>query len=227
MTENTFVKQLEKVFLKEGFLTKREVSTGYGVADLVVIKREHINSRNCKLRQSYRQLSRLLREDYFKVLEHLPDQSSSDEPVDLDYLVEKTHLSKSFLKYTLLRTLQEKRYIKKEGKSFYFKINGWMPIANEVIAIEAKMRNWQRGLIQANRYKIFADKVYLAIPADISNRVDKNLLKKHNIGLIIFDLQSNTKKVSLAPRRMKPMDDFKKNLAIEFFWPRLLREFAF
>lgn len=227
MTEETFVKQLEKVFSIEGFLTKREVGVGYGVADLVMIKKEKVNPASCALRKKRGQFGKLLREEYFKVLQFLPDENSGRKPASVDYLIEKTHLSKSFLKYSILRSLEEKKYIKSDGEKFYFKVNGWMPIASEVIAIEAKMRDWQRGLAQVNRYKTFADKVYLAIPDDISNRVDRNLLKKHNIGLIIFDPQSNTKKVSLAPRKTRPMDDFKKNLAIEFFWPRLLREFAF
>lgn len=227
MTEKSFVKQLENIFIQEGFFTRQELGVGYGVADLVVIKKEKVNPDSCALRKRYGQFGKLLREEYFKVLQLLPDEHSGRKPVDVDYLIEKTHLTRSFLKYTILRSLAEKKYIKSEDEKFYFKVNGWMPIANEVIAIEAKMRDWQRGLVQANRYKIFADKVFLAIPSDISNRVDRNLLKKHNIGLIVFSPESNIKKVSLAPRKTRPMDDFKKNLAIEFFWPRLLREFAF
>lgn len=226
MTEKTFVKQLEKIFEQEGFFTRQEVGVGYGVADLVIIKKEKVSPANCVLRKRCGQFGKLLREEYFKVLQFLPDENSGRKPASVDYLIEKTHLSKSFLKYTILRPLEEKKYIKSDKGKFYFKVNGWMPIASEVIAIEAKMRDWQRGLAQANRYKTFADKVYLAIPADISNRVDKGLLKKHNIGLITLDPESNTKKISLAPRKARPMDDFKKNLAIEFFWPRLLREFA-
>lgn len=225
MTEKAFVKQLERIFIQDGFLAKREISTGYGVADLVVIKKEKINPQHCELRQSYGQLSKLLREDYFKVLKYLPNYESGDEPAALDYLIEKTHLSKSFLKYTILRTLEQRRYIKEEGKNFYFKINGWIPIAKEVIAIEAKMRDWKRGFIQANRYKSFADKVYLALPSETAHLVDKKLLRKHNVGLIVLDLGSRSKKITVLSRRAEPLDETKKNLAIEFFWgPRILHQ---
>lgn len=227
MTEKTFVKKLENIFIQEGFFTKREVGVGYGVADLVVIKKKKVDPLHCELRQSHGQHSKLLREDYFKVLECLPDYDSGDNPAALDYLIEKTHLSKSFLKYTILRTLEQKRYIKKERNNFYFKINGWMPIAKEVIAIEAKMRDWKRGIIQANRYKAFADKVYLALPSEKAHLVDKKLLRKHNVGLIVLDLESRSKKITVPSRRAEPLDETKKNLAIEFFWgPRILRQLA-
>lgn len=227
MTEKTFVKKLENVYITEGFLTKKEIGAGYGVADLVLIKKSKFNRRHCKLRRKYGQSSKLLREDYFQILKYLPDKNSGHGPVNLDYLIEKTHLSKSFLKYDILRTLERKGYIKRGNGDFYFKINGWIPMAKEVIAIEAKMRDWKKGFIQANRYKAFADKVYLAFPTSVAHLVDKKLFKKHNIGLIVFDPKMNTKKTTLPSRRVRPLDESKKNLAIEFFWGKqLLRKIA-
>ena len=227
MTEKAFVKQLENVFVSEGFITKRELGVGYGVADLVLIRKDKFNKGNCKLRKDYGQITKLLRENYFKVFKHLPEENSRHNPIDLDYLIEKTHLSRSFLKYNILRTLEKGGYIKKEDNDFYFKINGWMPIAKEVIAIEAKMRDWKRGLIQANRYKVFADRVYLAVPAEIVHLVDRKLLKRHGIGLIVFDTQANKKKTALLSERAEALNDRKRNLAIEFFWGRrTLRELS-
>ncbi len=225
MTEKTFVKKLENIFITEGFLTKKEVGVGYGVADLVLVRKDKFNKQNCRLRKNYGQLTRLLREDYFKIFKHLPDENSGHDPVDLDYLIEKTHLSKSFLKYNILRTLEKKEYIKKENGDFYFRVNGWMPIAKEIIAIEAKMRNWKRGFVQANRYRAFADRVYLAFPIEVAHLVDKRLLKRHNVGLIVFDAQLNRKKITLLSRRVEPLSESKKNLAMEFFWGRqILRQ---
>lgn len=227
MTEKAFVKLLETIYHNEGFLTKREIGVGYGVADLVLIKKDKLNIRNCSIRRDYGQFSRLLREEYFKIFEYLPDRNSRDNPVSLDYLVKKTTLSKSFLKYNLLKTLKKNKYIKKEKENYYFKTNGWIPITKEIIAIEAKLRDWKRGFIQANRYKVFADKVYLAIPIETSHLVDKKLLKKHNIGLIILDALNKKKKIALQPKRSKPFNEHKRNLATEFFWNRkTLRKLA-
>lgn len=216
MTEKTFVKQLEGIFIQEGFLTKREVGVGYGVADLILVR---LNPKQCAIRFENRQFKPLLREEYFKIFRHLPDIDSGKNPVDLNYLIQKTNLSKSFLKYSILKQLEKDGYIKRVEKSFYFKINGWIPIAKEIIAIEAKMRDWKRGFIQANRYKSFANKVYLAVPSKVEHLVDKKLLQKHNVGLIVLDTKRNEKK-TLPVKQVEPFNPFKHNLASEFVLTR-------
>lgn len=217
-SEVKFVSNLRFILEKEGFLSKKEVGLGYGVADLILVHKKSFNLNRCKLRKRYKQLSPLLREEYFHVMKFMPEVEKKS--VSIDYLLTKTHLSKSFLKYTILKSLEKKGYIKKINKKFYFKINGWLPLANEVIAIEAKIKNWKRGLIQANRYHLFADKVYLAVPKSVARLVDKKDLKKHNIGLISFDLKSKKKEIITESKKTKPWDILKRDVAIEYFWDR-------
>lgn len=227
MTEKTFVKLLAELYHNEGFLLKREIGVGYGVADLVLIRKNKFNVKNCAIRKDYGQFKRLLKDEYFRIFNCLPDEKSKQKPVSLDYLIKKTSLSKSFLKYNLLRTLEKNKYIKKEKENFYFKANGWLPLSKEVVAIEAKMRDWKRGFIQANRYKVFANKVFLAVPDKISHLPDKKLLRKHNIGLIVLNPDNRRKKTVLSPRGNKPLNEHKRNLVIEFFWGRnILRQLA-
>jgi len=224
MTEKTFVKQLERIFIQEGFLTKQEVGVGYGVADLVLVK---LIPGQCAIRLKNKQLKPLLREDYFKIFRYLPEEESGKRPATLDHLVKRTKLSKSFLKYHILRKLEHDGYIKNVDGGFYFKINGWMPIAEEIIAIEAKLKDWKRGFIQANRYKSFANKVYLALPDDKAHLVDEALLKKHNIGLIAFDPRESEIKKTIHPRTAQPLNTFKYDFAAEFFLNRgVLKKFA-
>lgn len=216
MTEKAFVKQLERIFIQEGFLTKREVGVGYGIADLVLVK---LNPTQCAIRIENRQFKPLLREEYFRTFKHLPDIDSGESPVDLNYLIQKTNLSKSFLKYSILKQLEKGGYVKRVEKNFYFKINGWIPIAKEIIAIEAKMRDWKRGFLQANRYKSFANKVYLAVPSKVEHLVDKKLLQKHKVGLIVLDTERNKKK-TLPVKQVEPFNLFKYNFASEFVLTR-------
>lgn len=216
MTEKAFVKQLERVFIQEGYLTKKEVGVGYGVADLVLVK---LNPKQCAIRLENKQFKPLLREEFFKIFYHLPDMESGKNPVDLNYLIQKTNLSKSFLKYSVLKQLERDGYVKRVENNFYFKINGWIPIAKEIVAIEAKMKDWKRGFLQANRYKSFANKVYLAVPSRIEHLVDRKLLRKHNVGLIVLDTASNQKK-TLPVRTIEPLNPFKHNLATEFVLTR-------
>ncbi len=216
MTEKAFVKQLERVFIQEGYLTKKEVGVGYGVADLVLVK---LNPKQCAIRLGNKQFKPLLREEFFKIFYHLPDIDSGENPVDLNYLIQKTNLSKSFLKYSVLKQLERDGYVKRVENNFYFKINGWIPIAKEIIAIEAKMKDWKRGFLQANRYKSFANKVYLAIPSKIEHLIDKKLLQKHGVGLIVLNTANNKKK-TLPVKTIEPLNPFKHNLATEFVLTR-------
>jgi len=218
MTEKTFVNKLENILIKEGYFSRREVGVGYGIADLVIVKQNSFNIDNCKKRRGYGQFSKLLSEEYFKVLEQLPDFEKKVSNVDLNFLIEKTSLSKNYLKYTILKDLQNKRFIKITSEGTYFKVNGWVPIVKEVIAIEAKLKDWKRGFIQANRYKAFADKAYLAIPKGVEHLVNKSLLKKHGIGLMVLDTTSNMKKIIIPAKKEKPLNLCKRNFAIEYFW---------
>lgn len=227
MTEKTFVEQLEKFFNTNDYLTKKEVGVGYGIADLVIVKKTSIIVDNYILRASHGQYNQLLKEDYFRLLKLIPDISSNKKPAHLDTLVRKTNLSKSLLKYNILRLLEKNKFIKSEGDNYYFKINGWMPLAKEIIAIEAKLKDWKRGFIQANRYKAFADKVYLAVPAETAHLVNKQLLSKHNVGLISLSYGQNKTDYILKPHREKPLNDYMRNMAAEYFWEkRTLKEFA-
>jgi hypothetical protein len=224
MTEQSFVEQLEKAYGRSGYLTKRELGVGYGVADLVLLR---LNPTQCTVRLAHKQLRPLLKEDYFKVFESLPDQDGGKLPVTLERLTRKTKLSKRTLKYDTLKFLEQGGYVRQAADGLYFKVNGWIPIAEETIAIEAKLHDWKRGFLQANRYKSFANRVYLAIPSERGHLVNQRLLRRHNVGLIFFDARTSTLQEIIRPRFAKPRNRIKHNFASEFFMtPRVLREYA-
>jgi hypothetical protein len=218
MNENVFVKLLQKIFENEGFLTQREIGVGYGIADLVVVKKNRIIRSHCKIRKNHGQISPLLGEEYFKILKVLPDENNQSDAVEFKYIAERSSLSDSYLKYKVLRELEDKGYVRRVGEKRYFKVNGWIPITKEIVAIEAKLKDWRRGAIQANRYKAFANRVYLAVPKETARLVDIKFLKKYDIGLISLDTSKLTKRVVVGCRSTKPFDEYKFNFAAEYFW---------
>lgn len=220
MTESDFVHALEKEYRAEGYMTKRELGVGYGVADLVLFRPD---KANCEKRINHRQIRPLLNEGYFKVFSSLPDIDTEHEPMDLKKLSEITHYSTSFLKYTLIPDLKKGRYVKEFKGDYYMKVNGWLPIGDELVAIEAKLHDWKRGFYQANRYRAFADRTYLAVPRNVAARVDISLLEMHGVGLIAFDAVEGEKEIMLESVRRQPVSDTKRNLASEFFWTAPLR----
>jgi hypothetical protein len=60
---------------------------------------------------------------------------------------------------------------------------------DEVIAIELKLKDWKKAIIQAKNYQLGCDYVYLAFPLmSVYNIIKKaeHLLKKEGIGLLII-----------------------------------------
>ena len=52
------------------------------------------------------------------------------------------------------------------------------------VAVEAKLSDWKNGLVQAQRYLLFSDYSYLALPEKNIKFVDIGLLKEVGIGLL-------------------------------------------
>lgn len=52
------------------------------------------------------------------------------------------------------------------------------------VAVEAKISDWKNGLVQAQRYLLFSDYSYLALPEKNIKLVDIELLKEVGIGLL-------------------------------------------
>ncbi|MFH1749628.1 MAG: hypothetical protein ABH837_01905 [bacterium] len=217
MLEKTFVTRLKQYYENEGYLVRREIGAGYGVSDLVLV---NLDKPKCRLRKKNRQYDPLLKESYFNILKYIPDfqMDKKTKPVNTEFLSNATNISISTIKYSLLKELLDLGYIKEEKRGYYFKINGWLPIAKDVIAIEAKMKNWKRGIYQAARYRSFADQVYLAVPPEIEHLIDKKLLKKVNVGLLVFDPEKETNKNSLPSQILNPTYREKRNFVSEFFW---------
>lgn len=69
-----------------------------------------------------------------------------------------------------------------------------------ITAIEAKLKNWQKALQQANRNKLFANRVYVAVPEKYSSAPLANIssFRKHSVGLIVLS-NDNISKVYYHP----------------------------
>lgn len=223
-SEEDLVSMLERDYVKEGYLAKRELGVGYGIADLVLVKKDLVDSSNCSTRINYNQVSTIPNVDYFKILKKIPDIHSDGAPVSTSCIVEEVRLSKAFVQYNALKYLTENKFVLEISKNRYYKVNGWLPIAREVVAVEVKLKDWRRGYRQANRYKSFAHKVFLALPSSEAKKVDIDVLKECNVGLISYFAGENKKKILYAPRAEKVLNSHMCARALEYFWPEILSE---
>jgi len=74
----------------------------------------------------------------------------------------------------------------------YFLFPVWYEILPEIIAVEAKVSDWQKAIHQANRNKIFAHRSYVALPEKVAKRIkNQSILKKSGLGLLSVDEENN------------------------------------
>lgn len=116
-------------------------------------------------------------------------------------------VSRKFCKF--LRELEDLGYVKIEG-NYVTSVRKIDAVTKNFIAIEAKLSDWRAGLEQAIRYKQYANEVYVAISSEYVSKVDRELFKTMNIGLMSV---SNKKlKISIKAKKEKV-----KKLDIQYY----------
>lgn len=189
------VKNLTKVFNTEYITT--EFNTGNGVADLVF---------STKLSEE-----NLFFNDYgmMTLFVNLFDKNKTVSAHSLNNgQYDKVKLKR------LLKQLECENYIYFEDLKIKT-TRSYKPHTNNLISIEAKLKDWKSGFYQALRYKFFSEKSYLAFPKSAIHRVDLELLKNHNIGLIAVD--TNKIDFVLKPKSEKPQDKISYFYLAEIF----------
>ena len=212
ISESRLVQQLKEYYIDSHYLITTEFSIGYGRADLVAFK---INPNKCRARLENGQQLSLDRVEYYTLLHLMPDINSGNN-VSISYLSDKLCLSSSYLKNHFLKHLIKSGYIVEVEQKKYVKVNGFIPIADEIIAIEVKISDWKKGAIQAKRYQVFANRTFLALYSNFVHRADLSLLKKHNIGLMSVN---NAEIHEVLPVYFqKPKDEIRFSYASEWVW---------
>ncbi len=90
----------------------------------------------------------------------------------------------------ILKSLVELDYIEKIDFETYKKTYVVRNPIKKIVAIEAKLKDWKQGIVQARRYKSFTDECYLALLSQYEKNVDYGYLERFGIGLILFNPDS-------------------------------------
>lgn len=69
---------------------------------------------------------------------------------------------------------------------------------DRLVAVELKIRNWQRALVQASMYQLCADEAYVALPQSLCTRLGTQPFQRLGVGVLAVD---GTAKVFLPARR--------------------------
>lgn len=210
--EARIVARVKAYFESKGALVAPEISLGWGRADLVAFD---LDLKKCRARVRNGQFRSLDRVDHYRALRYMPEVESG-EHISVGGLCSQLGRSESYVRASLVPFLERAGYAKRVKPGMLAKVNGFIPIAQQVTAIEAKVSDWRKGAIQAKRHRTFANKVYLAIASAYSHRVDQKLLERHGIGLISVSQTEVTELV--ASPYQTPLDGDRHCFAAEWLW---------
>lgn len=171
--EKDMIPVLQK-FLSERYKTEYFVSefdSGNGIADLVFsFDMDTLNEKELLLDyEALFLIHKYLNRKNKKVYASKFKKKTSLEKKKFDYLFKK------LVEMGILEALSDETYVVREK---------YAPPVKKIFSIEAKLHDWKNGFYQALRYKAYSHKSYLAISEEFAHRVDLELLRENNIGLI-------------------------------------------
>lgn len=95
-------------------------------------------------------------------------------------------------------------------------IVGYKSTQDTLVAVEAKVKNWQTAVRQAITCLLFADEVYIAMPAEYVHRV--NILEIAKFGIGLMEVNSVVKIISPAVSSRYTSDHHRKNVFDRIKW---------
>lgn len=192
--EAEMIQPLEAFLVTELHLDSlsEEFTVGYGIADIVGIRynRQKLKSR---------------RDSGFKPITNIRELSlinflQEKSPSSVEILTRETGLSASYIKNVLLKSLIEKGYIEREDDKYHL-VRDICTFTDLVVSVEAKLTKWKGALGQAKRYQHFSNIVFVALPCQTVMKIDKDLFKKNNIGVLAVGSSVN---IEIEPKQMTP-----------------------
>lgn len=171
MLELELVQQIEKYFNRYQIRCAKEVHMGIGVPDLSI----NIGaSKSIPLLYDY----------YILILiEFLINHNS----ISINVLMQLFPFDKQKI-LSYLNQLKRDKIIYQRGNKIYIQRKVFGLNLGKTISIEAKIKDWRNGILQAERYLMFSDYSYLALPKEKIKNVDLDYIKQKGIGLMSVDI---------------------------------------
>lgn len=167
MLEAELVDNITQYLRKYQIRNTKEIHMGIGVPDISI---------NIGAPKSMTLLS-----DYYLLL--FVEYLSKNSGVTLCNLSECLSIDKSKAQ-SYLNQLVAKKIVVQKKDLIYINRKIFGLNLGKTISIEAKIKDWKSGILQAQRYLMFSDYSYLALPNDKIRNVDLEQLNRVGIGLL-------------------------------------------
>ena len=168
-----------------------DIPVGPGVPDVLIVGLDS-DAIRWRLRHS---LAPLTRQDAVVIA------ALADRALSIDELSRRIQVPKRRLTSEWLPRLTDSGLVKVTAEKVS-KTDRFVPVQTHVIAIEAKLRDWRKGVGQARRYLRFANRVFLALDVAAARpaMVYRQNLRSLGVGLLTADAESKRVNVVSRPR---------------------------
>lgn len=180
-----------KKYNKKNIEVLTEIDLWYWIPDIVIVNKKWNLSK--------------LRDKTLNMFDiSILDIIKKEKEINLDNLLDLTKSSKTKLNISLSILVNEKIISEVWNNNFTFQ--SYDSVISECIAIEAKLKNWQRALNQAHRYKWFANESYVLLPESNISPALKQIerFKIFNVWLLSFDKKWKIKSY-FSPKKSLPI----------------------
>jgi len=216
--EHEMVEPAQAWLKSKGLMVKREFSTPWGICDLVGCS---FNKDNVKKRLDLRQTKPIGSHFRVMVLSHIPDEAEN-RPITAHRLIGK--FSEFFDQAQVmleLERLQRDRFVQQTPRGLFYKVNGWAPLHEKLIAVELKLSRITEVLHQAIGHLEFADESYAGLPMPTAKRLvaGKRKIEFIRAGVGILGIDSNTCRIILRSGASKSnSESVIQAHCVERFW---------
>ena len=156
---------------RSGLIVKTEFASPWGICDFVGVR---FNKAHVQHRLSLRQKKSVTSITRAALLLQVPDVEER-RSISIDRLAKKfsNAIPRECLDRDIAR-LQSDGFLIQTKHGRLQKRNGWMPLQNRIVAVEAKMTRIEEALQQARANLGFAEESYVAFPLQLAKRIAAN-----------------------------------------------------
>jgi hypothetical protein len=202
-----------------GMIVKSEFVTPWGMCDLVGLR---FNAKNVAHRLHQKQTRSVGSITQAALLLQIPDVESN-EWTTLNRLIRQhaPAIPRDILSEEINHLISN-RFVVPSHRGRLQKINGWLPLQDQFIAVELKLSRIEEAIRQALNNLGFADESYVGFPSEVAERVAANLSRWHaffNDGIGLLSVGRQECKVLVAARKAHDYADKALQLyCVEKFW---------
>lgn len=200
-------------------MVKAEFVSPWGICDLVGAR---LKRSNVAHRLDYRQTNRIASITRAALLFKVPDIETG-ESITLGRLVRDCSPAVPEGELTNeLHQLERDGFVKRGRRGQLQKLNGWVPLQEEIVALELKLSRVEEAVHQARNNLGFADLSFVGLPSLVACRIAESRVRRREFtreGIGLLSVGETRCRVVIRPRRRAEWTDKALQLyCVDKFW---------